>query len=179
MPRLRSSSLIVSLAPAFWCFWSADAGSKANIGFPMIAARFTSIDLRLQVSTNSGSEFLSGSLGLLWLPAIDEDLPPPERKKKLKIKGHRSRLYRIFIKSQRPRRFTHLDCGCGDGDGGDGVAVLGVAELVRHCRLRRSSYCPRCSTASCEEAPVAYSQPVSPGSGRSVLEVWREIKTNK
>jgi len=80
MPRLRSSSLIVSLAPAFWCFWSADAGSKANIGFPMIAARFTSIDLRLQVSTNRGSEFLSGSLGLLWLPATDEDLPPPARK---------------------------------------------------------------------------------------------------
>jgi len=53
----------------------------------MIAARFTSIDLRLQDSTNSGSEFLSGSLGLLWLPAMDEDLPPPVRKntnKKLK-----------------------------------------------------------------------------------------------
>lgn len=91
MPRLRSSSLIVSpLDPAaFCCFWSAvddvaDAGSNANIGFPMIAARFTSIDdLRLQVSTNSGSEFLSGTLGLLMLlfPVID-DLPPPGAKKR-------------------------------------------------------------------------------------------------
>jgi len=76
--------------------------------------------------------------------------------------------------------FTDLDCGCGDGDGDDGVAVLGVAAPVHHhCRRRRSSCCPRCSTASCVVALVAYSQPVSPSSGRSVSEVWWEIKTNK